>query len=232
MVPVNFDMHCAGCHAKELAFDVDQLLDRKTAMVPHLKDVHAIRDYVYNAYRRALQQDPSLWRRPSANGKALPPVATPQAWLEAVAGRSVAYLFERKCIFCHEVEARKGGQDMDPVIRKVNQISGQYSAHRVEGVAWFSRAEFSHRMHRTAECESCHTTARKSVKTSDVLIPEMETCLRCHGSSGTFLDRCSECHVYHDRSQEAARELRTRQDLLRRFNPISKGSAPGESPTR
>jgi len=100
-------------------------------------------------------------------------------------------------------------------------------------VAWFSRAEFSHRMHRTTDCESCHASARKSAKTSDVLIPEMDTCLPCHGSSGTFLDRCSECHVYHDRSQETARALRTSQELMRRFTPIPADSGiGGRVPTR
>jgi hypothetical protein len=232
MVPVNFDMHCANCHVQELAFDPDQVLDPATAVVPHLKDVHAIRDYVYNAYRQALQKDPSIWRRPPVNGKALAPVATSQAWLDAATKRSVAYLFERKCTFCHEIEAgeKTEKKDGEPVIRKVNQILGQYSANRVEGVAWFSRAEFSHRMHRTTTCESCHTTARKSEKTIDVLIPEMDTCLPCHGSSGTYLDRCSECHVYHDRSQETARALRTSQELMRRFTPIPADS--GRVPTR
>jgi hypothetical protein len=219
MVPVNFDMHCAGCHAKELAFDVDQVLETDTGIVPHLKEARAIRDYVYNAYRRALQKDPSLWRKPGIKGKAFAP-ANAATWLDAVAGRATGYLLQRKCVYCHEVEAAKDNRDMHPTIRKVNQISGQYSADRREGVAWFGNAQFSHRMHRTTECETCHTAARKSVKTSEVLIPDMTTCLPCHGSSGTFLDRCAECHVYHDRSQKAAREFPVGQEILRRFTPI------------
>jgi hypothetical protein len=94
------------------------------------------------------------------------------------------YLFGRKCGYCHE-----GG---GPEVRKAGVIGGE----------WLHRAEFRHRSHRAVACESCHAAARESTKTSDVLIPKMESCLPCHGVSEAGLDRCGLCHQYHNRDLE------------------------------
>jgi hypothetical protein len=215
LVPVNFNSHCSGCHARELEFDLYQLLGPNVPPAPHAKSTSAIRDYVYNSYRKALTANPSLWRQPLGGGFVVA-AATPEAWVEAMAGQSLIYLFDRKCTYCHEIESKDG---IYPVVRKVNQISGQYSPAKVEGVAWFQHGQFSHRVHRIVDCGSCHTTARASVKTSDVLIPPMQSCLPCHGSSGTTLDHCTQCHTYHDMSRETARQRRTTQELIRNFTP-------------
>ena len=94
------------------------------------------------------------------------------------------YLFKRKCGYCHE----GGGPD----VRKVGTIGGPL----------LQRGEFDHRAHRAVDCESCHAAARASAKTADVLLPKMESCLPCHGDSAAGLDRCAQCHQYHNRSLE------------------------------
>lgn len=96
----------------------------------------------------------------------------------------------------------------------MNAISGQFVAGKAQGERWMGDAEFGHRTHRMVECSSCHTDAKKSVKTSDVLLPKMETCLPCHGSSGTILDNCAQCHVYHDKTKEKDRDRRSIEELL------------------
>lgn len=222
LIPVNFEMHCSRCHARELEFDVHQLLGPNAIPAPHSKSVEAIRDSVFSAYRKALTADPSLWRKPLGPGSGPLTVASPEAWINAVAGQSLHYLFDRKCVYCHEIESATGTY---PVVRKVNQISGQYSSAQSEGAAWFQHAQFNHRAHRIVECHSCHPSARASSKTSDVLIPTMQACLPCHGSSGTTLDRCSQCHSYHDTSREAVGTRRTTEDLLRNFSVPASGVA-------
>jgi hypothetical protein len=97
---------------------------------------------------------------------------------------SEAYLFERKCVYCHK------GPGMN--VPKVGVISAR----------WLPRGEYNHRTHRAVTCESCHTQARTSTQTSDVLIPAMKSCTPCHGSSGTKLDNCATCHQYHNRNLE------------------------------
>jgi len=54
-------------------------------------------------------------------------------------------------------------------------------------------------------CEDCHTQARTSEQTADVLIPAMKACTQCHGDGGTSLDDCAKCHQYHNRSLERDR---------------------------
>ena len=54
-------------------------------------------------------------------------------------------------------------------------------------------------------CEQCHA-ARGSAETADVLLPGIDTCLRCHhhGAKATARADCVECHVYHDPAAQRA----------------------------
>jgi hypothetical protein len=85
---------------------------------------------------------------------------------------------------------------------RVHRVAGRYSADNPNGEPWLARGEFSHRAHRAVQCESCHTAARASTKTEDVLIPVMKDCVPCHGGAQTQLERCSRCHLYHNRTLE------------------------------
>ena len=114
---------------------------------------------------------------------------------------------------------KRGRNGIYPVIRRVHQMTGQYVKDRPEGIPWFAHAEFSHRTHRMLECSSCHQQAKGSTKTSDVLIPKMASCLPCHGASGTALDNCTQCHLYHDKTREEDRERRTMQQVFESQRP-------------
>ena len=208
LMAVTFERHCASCHKRELEFDVYGVLSA-AAPAPHNKSPQSIRTYIAETYTKALQANPQLWRKPLRPD--VEPPATPQLWLAMAIKESDRFLFEKKCKYCHEVE---GFDDGLPRIAKVNAISGQFVAGKAQGERWMGDAEFGHRTHRMVECSSCHTDARKSVKTSDVLLPKMETCLPCHGSSGTGLDNCAQCHVYHDKTKEKDRDRRSIEELL------------------
>ncbi|MEO8593846.1 MAG: hypothetical protein ABI759_11040 [Candidatus Solibacter sp.] len=201
MQPVTFELHCKSCHARELEFDVYHVLGADASPAPHAKDAQAIREFIAAAYRQALTREPGLARRPL--GKELAAVGSAGAWLERVTHDSQAYLFGRKCGYCHETPG-------DGTVGKVNHVSGRYAEGAVEGARWLARGEFAHRPHRSVECESCHAQARASTKTQDVLIPGMKACTECHGESGTQLDRCATCHLYHNRSLEKAPARRSR----------------------
>jgi hypothetical protein len=96
-------------------------------------------------------------------------------------------------------------------VLKVNRIAGRYVESKPDGAPWMERGEFSHRSHCAVECESCHAQARKSTKTQDVLIPAVKSCFQCHGESGTRLDECALCHLYHNRNREKERERKLRE---------------------
>jgi hypothetical protein len=134
-----------------------------------------------------------------------------------VVSKSEQYLFQNKCIYCHQYETAAG---VYPVVKKVNWIRGRYVASKPQGEDWFqaqngrSTAEFSHRSHRAVACISCHVKAVQSAKTDDVLVPDMQSCLPCHGRTGTPQDRCAECHLYHDKTRELDRDRRPVDQLV------------------
>lgn len=64
---------------------------------------------------------------------------------------------------------------------------------------------FSHEFHISeadVECSSCHENVTTSKKTSDNLLPEMETCYNCHDEDDT---PCSQCHTNPDEADVAPR---------------------------
>jgi len=191
---VTFEEDCRSCHARELEFDVDHVLgETKSVPAPHTKDAQAIHQFIWNAYSSALKADPGLARRPVDND--LVPQASSDAWMDRVVKDAETYLFGRKCGYCHEMA---GATE----VRKVNRIAGHFAEGTPDGAPWLQRGEFSHGKHRGLRCEDCHTAAKTSTKTAEILIPKMASCTPCHGDSGTSLDDCAKCHQYHNRSKE------------------------------
>jgi hypothetical protein len=144
-------------------------------------------------------------------GREFLPSASPQAWLDKAVLDSEAFLFERKCKYCHEYDRVDNGF---PVVSKAAPVEGRFLPGMEKGGPWFERGEFSHRAHRAVECASCHSAAKTSTKTGDVLIPKLKDCIVCHGSSGTHLDHCSQCHLYHNKSKESDRDRKPVEELL------------------
>jgi Cytochrome c7 and related cytochrome c len=196
LLPVTFEQNCKQCHARELEFDVYHLLGPNGPPAPHTKDPKTIHDFISGAYRAALAANPAIVRKPLGND-----LAPSSNWLERAVKDSEDYLFVRKCVYCHTMAAYA-------VVKPVNRIAGRFVEAKPEGEPWLPRSEFAHRRHRAVECESCHESARTSTKTADVLMPSKKTCLPCHAKSETGLDRCSLCHLYHNRSLENDRERR------------------------
>ena len=211
--PVSFDRHCASCHKRELEFVLPELhVDAPPA--PHNRDPRAIRGFIRETYARLLAADPTLASRPL--GRGLVPEPNAATWLAKASQRSEEYLFEKKCTYCHEYARVEDGL---PVVKPVAPVAGHYVAGKPEGEPWLARGEFNHRAHRAVSCSSCHSTARASTKTSDVLLPGMKSCTACHGSSGTSLDRCSQCHLYHNKLKETDRDRRSIEELLGGVRP-------------
>jgi hypothetical protein len=205
--PVTFEEDCKSCHAHELEFDVDHVLgDDRSVPAPHTKDARAIREFIWNVYADAVKTNPAIARRPAANDLVAQPNTT--AWMNRVVNDATAYLFERKCGYCHETTG-------NGAVRKVNRIAGRYVESKPEGDPWLARGEFSHTSHRAVRCEDCHTEARASRQTADVLIPAMKSCTPCHCASGTSLDDCAKCHQYHNRSKEQRPQGDPLEQLLR-----------------
>jgi len=81
---------------------------------------------------------------------------------------------------------------------------------------WYTNSRFDHAGHRNMKCVECHSRARTSDATCDVLSPnlvwtndknEIRSCVECHHQP-TSTDRgaganCQTCHVYHPRTGTA-----------------------------
>jgi hypothetical protein len=208
-IPITFQENCSQCHARELDFDVYEILGANSKPAPHTKDPKTIHQFIFDTYSRALAEDPSIIHRRLGND--VPPVATAPAWLERVVRDSELYLFQRKCNYCH-VDPGFDSQGY-PVIQPVDPVEGHYVSQTSSPEPWLRRGEFNHRAHRAVSCESCHTKARSSTKTADILIPAMKSCLPCHEGSNGELDRCSKCHLYHNKSLEKEHRRPTDQIL-------------------
>ncbi len=209
LLAVSFEEHCLSCHEQELQFDVLQLQAESARPAPHARDAEATRDFIETAYRDLLASRPSIVNTPIERGAE--PERDPEVWLTKVTDRSSQFLFDRKCVYCHQYADR---QDGVPRVKPVNPIAGRYVGEAPSGEVWLDHARFSHRAHRAVECTSCHREAAESLETSDVLIPGIIDCLPCHAGTGTTQDRCSQCHLYHDKNIEKDRDRRPIEQLL------------------
>jgi len=96
-------------------------------------------------------------------------------------------LFEvRVCKTCHAVKAERDGWSVAPV--KLQRL-------------WMPQARFDHHTHAQAACVDCHDV-RRSKRSTDVVMPTIQTCRQCHGGSrgseGKVTSSCLLCHDFHD----------------------------------
>ena len=192
MLPISMDDHCSSCHT--LSFDPDEP-DRS---VPH-GDPEAVLQVLIEYYSaRLLGTDPdAAEQRVRRPGRKLSRADRDKAAAEAkVQALAVATdLFERRaCVNCHEVTKAGDNAELPWVVQPVRLTA-----------AFFPRASFSHSAHDTevTSCNGCHN-ASDSDDASDVLMPGIDTCRDCHGSSvarrndaGQTPSTCIMCHRFH-----------------------------------
>ena len=198
MSPLNYEQQCARCHPMFFDERIDVQAPHEQTRIVHAFVERALREYI-NAHPAEISKpDPPPRRLPlNFPQPPAPPARNADEW---VAGRLVRAqrAWFRTCDGCHDY---MGGVSGPP---------GGYSGPIV-GVtlvkAWMPHAKFDHRPHLMVECASCHAAAQ-STKTSDVLMPKLETCATCHAPGQGAASRCSECHGYHDWTKEHAVEPR------------------------
>ena len=204
MQPIRYADQCAACHILQF----DPLIAEPA---PH-GNAEKVRAFVESSIRQLLKTHPDLVRKPITTGYGdqieatrnflvptrdyvvVPAQATtPENWVEQRIEIAERLLWRKDCKVCHE---RTTGQpDMIPTTVKA-----------VIPARWFLHAEFDHQAHRMMTCESCHAHISDSKLTSDVNLPGIETCRRCHKQEGPMANaaegRCYECHSYHDWPKE------------------------------
>jgi hypothetical protein len=190
MAPVKFANACAGCHS--LAFD-----KRFNEGVPHGKPevVQAFLVKQFSGYIAAHPGELREVRDPGRDlsGKPVQPAVrayTPNEWVGVRIKDAEELLWRKTCRQCHALTLGTG-QNSLPIVEPARTT-----------VKWMPHARFDHDAHRGFACESCHEKALSSTETSDVLLPGIATCKKCHAPDPEHAEsRCFECHTYHDWSK-------------------------------
>ncbi len=191
MAPPSYAKNCAGCHT--LLFDkrFTEGVPHDTPEVVHAFVVKKFQEYIA-AHPAELRESASTVALPTKPLPISPRVYTPQQWVDTRVAEAEQLLWAKTCKQCHALTPTANISAQLPAVAKSNIP-----------VRWFPHAIFDHDQHRLAACETCHTRARSSQDTSDILLPGIRTCQQCHHSGSEAAEsRCFECHEYHDWSKE------------------------------
>ncbi|MFZ0640618.1 MAG: hypothetical protein WA020_08865 [Candidatus Acidiferrales bacterium] len=216
MAPPTYANTCFSCHA--LDFDA-----RFSQSVPH--DTPAkIGAFLRGEYQQYVSSHPSALREtfspprlPEKPAPVTPPVITRDQWVGEQTAAAENLLWRKTCSECHALTFSAGNSL--PAI----------APSRIT-VRWLPSSSFSHDAHRMVSCDSCHSRIASSQLTSDVNLPSVRTCQECHAQRASAAPAgCSECHTYHDWSQEKIYPGKfSLPDLLkssRNFAPAAPASA-------
>jgi hypothetical protein len=159
----------------------------------YLRFAREFGEVIENPSRPVPGPAPSLPRlRGSRSVAASPSIQAAADWAERQLGQVDRLLLrgEGGCLYCHP-EAPRGGPAAAPDGLPV------LLAPRIRE-RWLTHSVFSHHSHRALECQECHAGASKSTQASDVLMPQIDACRKCHtGQVEGARSDCVECHTYH-----------------------------------
>jgi len=212
MKPATFEKNCASCHPLSVQLsgqwqDPEAIAAadsyRKQA-APHLKPLE-VRAILRDRLLSLAAKEPKLLEpvAPEPPDRLLPGRPWPPApekrdaasWVQQELQVSERLLFQGAagCAYCH---IRTGTPE--PATRAAGLPSFDPTAIPRR---WIKHGEFNHRNHRMLNCADCHP-AGDSQKSSDVLIPRIADCQKCHNPKVAAPSNCATCHRYHDRSLE------------------------------
>jgi hypothetical protein len=218
MLPIHYESHCARCHP--LLYGQ---AGKPSVTVPHERPDVVLGFLTRQATSDVLRESGS----PASQGTNLrnlpgvpyqPPLSTAQTEdvearvreAQRIAMEHTHTLFGEEakggCKFCHVIE------QSDPASsgKAASLVDWNIAASAIKS-RWFPHAEFSHDSHRFLDCLACHRDVPESTQTSDILLPTIEVCRKCHSEASTTAlrttfqavrSRCIDCHDYHDRSEE------------------------------
>ena len=212
MAPVKFANACAACHL--LTFD-----KRFNEGVPHDKPevIHAFLLRTFREYIAAHPAEVRVRREPNREltGKPLAPefrFLTPAQWVTESAAEAEDLLWRKTCKQCHTLTtSAKSSQRRIELLDTERSDADRLSSASAElpdivpaniTLRWMPHASFDHGAHEGFTCMSCHGKALTSTESSDVLLPGIATCKKCHAPGPEHAEaRCFECHTYHDWSK-------------------------------
>ena len=209
MGPVSYEKDCMRCHL----LDFDDRFPGKTA--PHGKQMEEVARFLRATYAEfyLLEHQAELRRRGPAKRLPGAPKSQEEIWVEGMVEKAERFLLGKpdpktkkgKCVLCHFLEPTKESSGAD--LKAVETGSRAFRSKNPTVVKtampsrWLPNSVFNHTAHNTLKCQACHEAAPQSQKTTDVLLPKAASCRTCHFEPGGARAQCTECHVFHDKTQ-------------------------------
>jgi len=221
MAPPKFANACAACHL--LTFDkrFDRGAPHDKPEVIHAYLVERFSEYIATHGAELYEvQDPARNLTGRANGSTSRALS-PARWVAERVAVSEELLWHKTCSQCHAISdttlqdvkiARWDAAHSRMDVTRAISASGEADSRSQRPMStlpntapanitlqWLPHSRFDHDAHRGFSCTGCHQNALMSTETSDILIPGIATCQKCHapGPDGAE-SRCFECHTYHD----------------------------------
>ena len=204
--PVVYERHCQACHALPYRADYENLAD---VQLPHRLNAEQLERRVREReLARRVRDDPEVQARLETVPGNKPPALlteTIREQIERAVQNAARHLHTKAvCAKCHETTNTVENGSATNAFPQVAPV-------QVPAV-WLQHARFDHSAHRAVTCNQCHqgaysNHAQASRLAGDVLLPDIENCVRCHAPrrdvAGEFVGGarhdCVECHDYHGR---------------------------------
>ena len=228
MAPVKFANACAGCHLLTYDRRFGEGVPHDKPEVIHAFVVKKFAEYIA-AHPGELRetQDPErdLTGRPLTRGTR---AITASQWVAEKTAVAEELLWHKTCAQCHEMSmsplqdthiarwspATANSAGRIPSNSQAESLADQQGRLATRELSlptvapanttlkWMPHAKFDHSRHEGFTCVSCHAKALTSTESSDILLPGIETCKKCHAPGPEHAEsRCFECHTYHDWSK-------------------------------
>jgi hypothetical protein len=208
MEPVSYEKHCQQCHPLSIRVTgnwEDEKLKKaekefNDEPAPHRKP-KVVRGALWERFAQFLEDHPAVLPALEGFKPSRPVPGTEQhekylkikeTWIESQRQQAERVLFADSgtCSYCHEVSKKRVKDELPEY--KLTQVMAR----------WFSHSQFSHVRHQMLKCTECHSGAPESRDKSEVLMPGIADCRKCHLGRGGARSDCIECHKYHPHTLE------------------------------
>jgi hypothetical protein len=215
LLSIRYESHCQECHPLSVQLVGDwkgPLLEGACAFaespLPHPKKGQtpemvrgALRDRLTRFIQRPENKDflsgaaPVELERPLPGWLRAEPVSPPAFdWVNDQLKKTERLVFDGAggCLYCHQEKTNAAKRPSGlPDYALPNVHDGKNP--------WYEHGVFRHDSHKMVLCTECHDV-KGSKTASDVLLPRIDNCLRCHNAQpqATARTDCVECHGYHN----------------------------------
>ncbi|MGC2620678.1 MAG: cytochrome c3 family protein [Acidobacteriaceae bacterium] len=236
LAPVSYAAGCHDCHM--LKFDTHIAEE-----APHV-DPAQVRVFIAEKIRAFAAQHPEVvaaevlnWT-PEAMGRVprAPLMAVPHnaaEWVTIRTAQAERRIWHESCALCHEAqipEVAANATAVELAAALVNPKTLPKLKPTHQPVRWLTHAVFSHQAHQSVGCTECHTRAEKSQNASEILLPSIATCQRCHDGesapqgpalpTGHAESGCYLCHEYHGWDEKGLRPTPVKAESLRELGVL------------